>query len=348
MTQTPVHIVAIGLRSPIGLSPDAAAAAYRAGFSRLSDHPFMVDGLGEPVRGCLDPHLDARIVGHERLSALLDFVLRYALIQLAPGHPLPPLLLALPEHRPGFAQADEDAIQTRLSSSLPGLRCGVFGRGHAGSLEAIRVACQEQLGPSCGVCLVAGVESYFEADTIEWLADNRQLLDEETRGGFFPGEGAGCLVLATEAARRRAQLPSLGVIRGAGSALESALIRTDAINRASGLITAIDHAYHGFRLPSDAVDCVYSDVNGEAYRQDEWGLAQLRRPISFKYPVGRPAHCEFPVKAWGDQGAAAGVLLAALACADWRHGWAFGRRAMLVASSEGGLRSAVIIDQPTT
>ncbi len=50
-----VRIVATGARTPVGLySALSAAAAVRAGISRLAEHPFMIDQAGDPMPAAMD------------------------------------------------------------------------------------------------------------------------------------------------------------------------------------------------------------------------------------------------------------------------------------------------------
>ena len=48
MTQG-AHIVATAVRCAVGLTAESAAAAIRAGISRVAEHPFMVDAAGEKL-----------------------------------------------------------------------------------------------------------------------------------------------------------------------------------------------------------------------------------------------------------------------------------------------------------
>ena len=89
---------------------------------------------------------------------------------------------------------------------------------------------------------------------------------------------------------------------------------------------------------------MYSDINGERYRAEEWGLAILRTATWFRDPAGYIA----PASQWGDLGAATGTALAMLAAAAWKRGYARGPLAMLIAGSEAGLRAAVVLEhQPS-
>ena len=51
-------VVGVGARCAVGLTAPAAAAAARAGISRLTEHPFMLDKAGEPMVVARDPTID--------------------------------------------------------------------------------------------------------------------------------------------------------------------------------------------------------------------------------------------------------------------------------------------------
>jgi len=343
-----VHVIALAARTPVGFSAEATAAAVRAGISRLALHPFMVDDTGEKLHAAFDPSLERPCFGCDRMIALASAALDELIAKLTKNVAWPspiPVLLAAPEARPGFGDQDAQRLVTRLRASLPNaaakLDVQLVGRGHAGGLHALQLAMQ-RMSPGNDLFVVGGVDSYLEADTIDWLASNRQLSSSEVRSGFVPGEGAGFIALGTEGALRQLRLTSLAVVRGAGTAKESKLIKTDAINLGEGLAAAIQSASHGLRLPDEAVDTVYCDINGERYRSEEWGFALLRggqREVKSSGYVA-PADC------WGDVGAASGPLLCLLAVRSWARRYAAGPRALVCAGSESGLRGAVVLESP--
>ena len=64
------------------------------------------------------------------------------------------------------------------------------------------------------MCIVLGVDSYLNFMTLEWLDNNKQLANSYNRGAFFPGEGAGAVLIASNNTVSRHKLDSLAVIRG--------------------------------------------------------------------------------------------------------------------------------------
>ena len=342
----PIHILAVGARTPVGLVAETAAAAVRAGISRLEWQPSVLDPFGDPVRGAMDAKLDPTLRGWERLVQLARSPLLEVGAKLVAASTWPQpieVLLALPEPRPGWAHIDADRVARALGSlTLP--RLGPFNvtlgaQGHAGVLAEMDAAARRIASGALDLCIVGGVDSYFEADTIEWLQRHGQLALEDIPIGFSPGEAAGFVALASSYALRALRAPSLATLGGSHVARESRLIKTDAINLGKGLTAAVAGATAP--LSGRVLDTIYCDINGERYRSEEWGFVALALPHVCRDPSGY----EMPSAAWGDVGAASGALLTVLAVAGWQRGYARGPHALLWASSEGGLRAAVVVQR---
>jgi 3-oxoacyl-[acyl-carrier-protein] synthase-1 len=343
----PVHIVATGARTPLGLTAASSAAAVRAGISRTRMHPFMVDGCGEPLIGAHDGRLEPGLFGAERLCALAESSLAQVHCALAASdlaaQPIA-VLLALPETRPGFSERDADrvarALAERFAQRGADLRVELAGRGHAGALLGIEQAARWIEQGMAPLCIVGGADSYFDADTLDWLEADRRLARDDARSGFTPGEAASFLLLASERTRRAANLPSLAVLRGAATGTESRVLGGDDDVLGDGLARAVTAAAAGLNLPGEAVDAIYCDINGERYRSDEWALCAMRLQHAL-----RDAAYEAPADCWGDVGAASPALACALATEAWARHYAQGPRALVWASSDGGLRGAAVLQQ---
>ncbi len=340
-----LHIVAVGARTPLGLSAEASVAAVRAGISHITEHPFFIDRVAEPVRLAQDSQLDPGLMGPERLiemtvTALTEVCdrLREAQVDFRSV----PLLLALPEERPGWGGEDVQTVVRGIEERLQPVEfqsITVFPAGHAAALAALGVACQQLRAGQAELCVVAGVDSYLEPETLRWLDENRQLATSYHRGAFFPGEGAGAFAVASSTALRRYRLDTLAVIQGTGTATETKLIKTDAVCLGEGLTACVGQAVAPLRLPAEAVEGILCDINGERYRSEEWGFVLLRLPIAFVDPTGY----DLPASCWGDVGAASGALFVVIAVLASRRGWAKGTRYLIWTSSEAGLRAAVLL-----
>jgi 3-oxoacyl-[acyl-carrier-protein] synthase-1 len=341
-----VHIVAVGARTPLGLSAESSAAAMRAGISRLVEHPFMVDANGDRIINGLDPVLDPAFLGTKRLVEIASTPLLEVAAKLsdrAEIHDPVTCLLGLPETRPGFSDSDASlVVQSLQRLPLPGLsRVAVeaFGRGHAAVLGGLSEARSRIERGQSEVCIVGGVDSYLQHEALDWLQSHRQLATADARSAFHPGEGAGFVALASDRARRQHQWPSLATLRGTGIATEAKLIKSDDDNFGEGLTEAVVLATAGLRLPDEVIEEVYCDINGERYRAEEWGFVLLRAAQRFR--DGTQYRC--PAADWGDMGAASGALFVMLAAAAFHCGDRSIGTTMAWASSEGGLRAAALV-----
>jgi 3-oxoacyl-[acyl-carrier-protein] synthase I len=342
-----VAIVAAGARTPLGLDLASSAAAVRARISALSAHPYMVDSQGEPVRGAIDALIPPSVQGTERLFALasgaLDDLFNTWPADTAANRVLP-TLLAVPEHRPGFGPDDEALLLRDLNARtcLP-IATRVPARGHAGALHAVGLACERIAAGKMDLCLVGGVDSYFHHDTLDWLMEGDQLAMDNRRTGFHPGEGAGFVALVGERQLRiNPELSVLAWVRGHSSARETSLINADDINQAKALTHAIEEAARGLQ-PGESLDQIWCDINGERYRTDEWSYVLLRSPQVFRLRHGEPIDYQTTADVWGDVGAAGGGLMVGLALRAWVRHYDRGPFALVFAGSQGGLRSAVIL-----
>lgn len=344
---TSVHIVATGARTSLGLQALPSAAALRAGISSMGDHPFMIDQAGDPMPGALDSFIDPGLMGSERLLVLAESALREACSLLNnEKEPLQrlPVYLGLPEYRPGFSERDAQEIQNGLGNleELPIQisEVKVLAEGHASGLSAFAVATEHIRKGVLEACLVGGVDSYFHPDTMEWLDENRQLAGTVSRSAFVPGEGAGfCLIMSAEVSKRLG-LDVLARVSEVSVGREDRLIKTTDICLGEGLTSTVKSAVNKLHIPNEIINNIICDINGERYRGEEWGFVCLRLGQYFDAPTAyqSPADC------WGDTGAASGPLFAMLACQAAAGGYNTGAHTLLWASSESGLRGAIVLE----
>lgn len=344
-----LDVVGIAASTPLGHTAQATAAAVRAGIAGFGEFPF-VTASGEPVIVCADDDLDSGLEGRARLAPMIERVLDRVLESLAHSEALNGacyLLLILPEPRPGFSDADAswvaDVAGKKLRAGVPHARVGVAARGHAGTMRAVERVAQEAANGVDGLFLIVGADSYHHPETFMWLERDRRFAQPGVRAGFIPGEGAGCLALASQALARRLGLPALATVSGVGTSQESLLRDSETGSFGRGMSQAITAATHGLRLPGEAVDVVYADINGERYRSEEWGFAAMNT-----YAAMKSLEYELPGACWGDVGAAFGTLASILAVQSYVRGYAKGPRALVMAGSDSGLRGAMVLQGPVS
>jgi len=344
-----VHLVALGASTPVGRDAWSSAAAVRAGVAGFRQHPYMLDKTGEPMRVAAAPWLDLEaLTGIDRLQALLFAAVDQAaapLMQRADVAPRLALAVGLPAARPGLDADLQARLIERIAKRYGRLLTShaLFACGHAASLVALDAALHKLQSRDLDACIVAGVDSYLEPETLEWLEDGDQFHGAgplNNAWGFVPGEGAGAVLLFSDpTAQAFGTSGASGTnVLGSGLAFEPKSIKSPHVCIGEGL-TAAWRAALATLPPDRLISDIYCDMNGEPYRADEFGFAGLRVRESFVSlsSFSAPADC------WGDVGAAGGSLHLVLAAAANTKGYALGETTLIWASSESGERAAVLL-----
>jgi len=351
MDAEPVYVVCLGASTPVGRCAWSSAAAVRAGITGFGQHPYMVDTAGEPMRVARAPWLDIGLTGADRFEALMLPAIDQALepILARPQEDLNiAIALGLPAPRPGLPEELQKELTRRCARKYHGTfgAAASFAAGHAGGLIALDAATRKLAMGELDACVVAGVDSYIQPETLEWLEACDQLHGAgplNNAWGFIPGEAAGSVLLMRGAAIRRLQLDPLAQVLGVGTGFEPRRIKTETVCIGEGLTETFRIALAN--LPDGArVTDVYCDMNGEPYRADEYGFTCLRTKEAFDTASDfiAPADC------WGDVAAASGPLHVGLAIISGAKSYANGPYAFVWASSEGGERGAALLSVKRT
>jgi len=342
----PVVIVAMGACTPIGRDAWSSAAAARAGISGFGQHPYMIDTAGEPMRAAIAPWIDIDCTGADRLEVLLFPAIDEALesIALAPGTPRSTsIAVGLPSPKPGLPEDIQRQMLNRINKRYARYfgTAAAFAAGHAAGLIGLQAAAAKLGQGALDACVVAGVDSYIEPMTLEWLEKRDQLHSAgplNNAWGFIPGEAGAALLLMRESVARASGLPTLAVVLGTGGAMEPKHIKTEMVCIGEGLTQAFRGALGA--LPAGAkVTDVYCDMNGEPYRADEYGFTCLRTKECFESASDFVA----PADCWGDVAAAGSLLHLILASVAGQKGYAKGSLAFAWASAEMGERAAALV-----
>ncbi len=337
-----IHVVGLGASTPVGRDAWASAAAVRAGIAGFSQHPFLMDTAGEPIRIAAAQWLDAGTPMQERLAALLLPAIGQCLQPLedALSGLRMPLALGIGTERPGFDAPIRDALieQTRNRHAGTFSAFAAFPNGHAAGLLALEVVCRKLGEGALDACLIACVDSYLSPETLEWLETCDQLHGagpQNNAWGFIPGEAAGALLLMRADTAARVSATAFAQVVAVGRAVESKRIKTETVCIGEGLTEAFRGALAPLS-PEEKVTDIYCDMNGEPYRADEYGFTCLRTREHFESASDFVA----PADCWGDVGAAGMPLHVALASIAGAKGYANGPTAFVWASSEDGNRGA--------
>lgn len=344
-----VFIVGFGACTAVGRSAWASAAAVRAGIAGFAQHPYMIDTAGEPMRAAMAPWIDIGCRGVERFEQLLFPAVDEALDGLA-GLPVDAsrwaLALGLPSDRPGLPHGLAADLLQRARSRF-GHVMGVgatFEKGHAAGLVGLQAAVRKLQSGGLDGCIVAGVDSWIEPETLEWLEAQDQLHGAgplNNAWGFIPGEAGGAVLLVRERVMRQIGLKPLAAVLSVGTAHEPKRIKTETVCIGEGLTQAFREALAG--MPAGArVSDIYCDMNGEPYRADEFGFTALRTKEHFESASDFVA----PADCWGDVGAAGGILHLVLATVAAHKRYAKGSLALIWSSAEMGERVAALLAYP--
>lgn len=346
-----VQIVAAGARAPVGMTAEGVAAAVRAGISRVQRMrvPELSGRADSYVArdGLLAPDEWSGVARMAMLgAAALEELVRKLASMMAHLRAEVPVLVGLPEERPGWEAADISQVVAALSAvGGASLRLRIEPRltGHASALEGLQDAVT-RMGRAgrCPLVIVGGIDSYLDIETLAWLRENNQWLEEGARTGFAPGEAAAFVALVATSDARRLGMTPAATVRTAATTRETRLLNTDALNLGEGLTAAVSKALVSLDGTQETVENIHCDINGDRYRSEEWGFVALRLGTAFR--DASAAHT--PVRSCGDVGAATGALNLVMSAQAWRRRYARGPRTLVWGSSDAGLRAAVLLEDP--
>ncbi len=342
---TDIVVVGLGAATAIGESALATAAAVRAGIPNFAEHPYMIDSRGDPFVAAMAPYLASVLENERRMIELARMAAKDAMAVVVAVSDLREvgMIVGLPSPRPGLRPDLVTRVGQQLANeTFDGIRVTgvkVLPHGHSAGLMAIGTACRELRDGTAAFLLAGGVDSYIDADTLEWLDDCERLHIPTNAWGFLPGEAAGFCLLCSVATAERHGLKVLGKIAAMATANEPNRIYTETVCIGEGL-TQVVRRVLGFMPQGAKIDATLCDQNGEAYRADEFGFMLARTSEGFV----NPSDFEAPADCWGDVGAASGPLFVVLAAMAAKKGYAKGPRTLLWTSSESGERSAVLFE----
>jgi 3-oxoacyl-[acyl-carrier-protein] synthase-1 len=336
MAPQPLAISSTGLVTSVGLSAPAALAAIRAKLACPTETRF-VDSSGEWITGHRVP-LEKPWVGLTRLAKMAAMAIDECLnlVPRTSWADIPLLLCVAEPQRPGRLDGLDDKLFLQIEHEL-GVRfdsdSGVISRGRVGvalALARARELIHEHGSPRV---LIAATDSLLSGPTLDAYERSHRLLTGANPNGFIAGEAGGALLV--EVASGEPQLCCTGI----GFGLERAHITSEEPLRAEGLTQAIMAALaDSGRAPHD-MDFRITDISGEQYYFKEAALAVARilRQRKEEFDLWHPAECV------GETGAAAGVVICAVAEAACRNGYAPGANVLAHMVGDAGERAAAVL-----
>jgi len=252
-----------------------------------------------------------------------------------------PLYLAVPElfpDRPNPAHnafiehlCIQSGVQINEKDSM------VFPKGRAAGLIAASQAVEDILSGAHKYILVGGIDTYLDLYLLGTLDLEGRILGARVMDGFIPGEGAGFVLLADQAAAETDGLSSMAELSRGAAGFEEGHLYSEEPYKGEGLGTTFGQFFEENKL-SQPIKDVYSSMNGENHWAKEWGVALLRNNQFFheNHTMHHPA--EF----YGDPGAASGILMVILASFAINNEYQAGP-SLISCSSDFGDRATVAI-----
>jgi 3-oxoacyl-[acyl-carrier-protein] synthase I len=315
----------VGMVTPVGLTAPAAAAAIRAGISRVRETPF-VDLRFRPHLGAFvnTTYLAEPQQADEGFSFREERMLRLAVPALREAARLleepPILLLALPEELSSEERAPSRFLGTlsrTASVSLDLRRSRCFARGRAAGLVALEEAFQLIQARRAADILVGGVDTFMVPELLATLELEERLRGAAPSDGFLPGEGACFLWLGAAGRGRRSRIQPLATVEGVGAGQEPGHRYSEEPYRGEGLAESFHALFASRPASAPRVRSVYAGLNGESFWAKEWGVAYLRSKARFSEDMS----IHHPVENLGDPGAALGPLMVGLAAIGLQRGY---------------------------
>ena len=330
----PMAILKTGLVTSIGLTAPSSCAAIRAKLTNPSETRF-IDSAGEWIMAH-QVTLEQPWRGLAKLSKMAAMAIVEALAEVPKGEWVHiPLLLCVAEpDRPGRLDGLDDRlfhdIQAELGATFAPASA-IVAHGRVGVAVALAQA-RKLLAGGCTRVLIAATDSLLTWPTLSHYEREDRLLTARNSNGFMPGEGAGALLVGTG----EGQAGEL-VCTGIGFGREAAHLDSGEPLRAEGLSLAIKAALTDAGCAMHDMDFRITDLSGEQYYFKEAALALSRtlRQRKKEFDIWHPAECT------GEQGAAAGLAVVALADAACRKAFTKGPNILAHMANDAGQRAAL-------
>ena len=371
----PFGIAACGMVCSLGYDVEMACAAARAGLLRAAPVQGFVTrsaahGGVEPIAGHAAALMTDGFEGDARLIRLLQGAIADLRPRIAlDGRARVACYLAIPSSSrcvSGAELAVRDDVRAELEraaqeaggaeTDLPGRAARLFdiawaaadaGRppmlafvtdaGHASGALALERALRDLADARVDTALVGGVDSWLDAQTLQWLTNIGRLKCDAYPSGFMPGEAAAFVALCRRADAGASVVP-IGSVRIDD---EPRSLLSGLPSFGEGLGRVLGAALDAPEPVSDRA-WIVSDLNGETHRANEWGHALVRvRP-------GRDAldapQLWMPAASFGDVGAATVPVALCVVTRAALRGYAPAARAIVLSASDGPLRAAIAVD----
>lgn len=352
----PVVITALGAVTSVGHSAPASCAAIRAGITRPrrvshfevldSDTQDTVMLTAHPIHGFTEGFLGmgrwlriARACVGELLqtpglppASDRSFWGRTGLTVATPA---PDDELFEPEGEDGLAGVREAYVRPlrdELGLAIRDEAVEVLGLGQVGVAAAVELALETLSRGTFERCLVVAADSLLDPEALALLNEEGRLKTGDSAVGLMAGEAGACFLLERRSvARQRGATPLAGV-SGVVLSEEKTHFFSGAPNQGLALADCIREVLTRTSSQARFEGDIYSDLNGESWRSQEWGMARVR----LTEHLGEALNLHLPCTSVGDVGTASGALGICLAVYDLARGHGRTGHALSLSSSHWG------------
>jgi len=185
--------------------------------------------------------------------------------------------------------------------------------------------------------VAGGIDSYRDPWVLGTLDRAERVKSGSNWDGFVPGEGAGFLLLASEAAAAARGLPVLARVSPVAIGFEPGHLESAEPYRGDGLANTLRQLVPHI-TQAGPVREVYSSMTGESHWAKEWGVAFMRT----RHVFAERHELHHPADSFGDTGAASGPLMVGLAALGLKGRYR-GSPVLAYGSSDRGGRAALML-----
>jgi len=339
------HVFATSAWNGLGATPHQIWAFRRAELAAHAETPFRLAD-GERAVMLHIRTLPPRAQGVDRLMPVLRALLAPLFSRAASlgQRARVAVVLALSE-RVGSTKADVRRLEAAADGDAraAGLEPAVHSvsRGHAGLAFALPGVCAALAAGRIDAAVVGGIDSRYDAETVDALLADGRLYDGKNLEGFIPGEGGAFLLLSRAELGRPLRWTASARLDAVACADEPAAIDPDAPITGEALGRAVRAICDPLEAAGRKVDWWLSDLTHERDRVREWQLVLPRAMVGVS--EGEPV-LELLSPFLGDLGAATLPTALVLASEGFLRGDPpAARNCLACASSTGPARGAVLL-----
>ena len=340
-------IYACGARTALGLCSATSALLLRTGLAGITSSALDA-GEGEPVTMAFDKTLDPFVVGDERAALLARAALGELCSKIKDVRSLKlRVALALPEPRPGQPQAEVAALLSRELRRLFDERLGecavdAAARGSAGLGHVLPGALAALQRREVDAVIAGGAHTDYDPAVIGALAATGRLFKPEALDAVLPGEAAAFVLIGRADLGHRLGLRPLCEIVSIASASSNITPYNDTSAFESSALAGVLRTA-AEPLPDELrIGWAHGDHGIEHFRIRELYSAITRENKLFVEPM----MFDSPPQRMGRTGAASLPLFLALAAESYEKQFAPSPIGLLLAGSDGGERTAIVVSSP--